>query len=352
MLMKRNIDTNNKRASFFKLAFVSLIAVYVLILVGGTVRSTGSGMGCPDWPKCFGNWVPPTDVSQLPHDYKEVYAEKRLQKNLKLSRYLMALGMDEKARQVREDEIVYEEQDFNKYKTWTEYINRLAGVTIGFLVIATFLLALRIRKTDPSLVWIALGIVLLTGFQGWIGSLVVSTNLLPWMVTMHMLITFFIVAGLVYLVFEGRRNRLKPFKKMKYVVPLLILCIITLIVQVVYGTQVREGIDEIAMAMQYRLRETWIAQLDWVFYFHRSFSWVILILHGLLLWMLWKGNERFWSMALFGVIVISVLSGTLLTYMNMPAVLQPIHLLVACIAVGIQFYMLLILRYKVKGEVA
>ena len=350
-MIQRKNKSNEGQVFFHKLALVTLVAVYVLILVGGIVRSTGSGMGCPDWPQCFGQWVPPTQASELPANYEEKYALKRYEKNLKLAKYLNWLGMEEKAAQVKDEELAKEEQEFNKFKTWTEYINRLTGAVIGLLVMATFIASVKYLRSRPAFFWVAFAVFLLTGFTGWLGSLVVSTNLLPWMVTIHMLISFFIVAGLIYLVHSSRNY----FKKYNFtttttVYLVLTLCIISLIVQVMFGTQVRESIDEVALSLNNTLRETWLSQLDWQFYFHRSFSWILLLLHVWLFYLLVRAGEKFWSMALSVVVVLSIFTGALMAYLAIPPVLQPIHLLLSVVIFGIQYRIFLLLRNSVKTE--
>lgn len=332
--------------SFRRLTISTLAAVYILILVGGVVRSTGSGMGCPDWPKCFGRWVPPSSVSDLPPNYKEVYADYRAKKNVRFAKYLTTFGMRETGEKILNDPGVLVENDFNPTKTWIEYINRVIGVFIGFLIFALFLVSLKFRKTQTRLTGIAFLTFVLVGFQGWIGSFVVSTNLTPWTVTVHMFLALVIVALLVYLFHESSYE-----KEIQSSLGFwwLLACMAVLLVQILLGTQVREAIDQVASAA----RETWIASIGGEFIIHRSFSWIVLILHVGLIVRLYKteGSKAF-ALTLIVLILGTILSGMGMGYFNVPPFLQPIHLLLATVTFGVQFSFLLKLNRKEEIAIA
>ena len=56
-------------SSFQRLAVLTTVLTYLLIAVGGLVRASGAGLGCPDWPRCFGAWIPPASAADLPSQF-------------------------------------------------------------------------------------------------------------------------------------------------------------------------------------------------------------------------------------------------------------------------------------------
>ena len=333
--------------SFRRLTISTLIAVYVLILVGGVVRSTGSGMGCPDWPKCFGQWVPPTSVESLPDNYKDIYAAHRDKKNKRFAKYLHLIGMDETADKILNDPTVLQEADFNPTKTMIEYLNRLTGVVIGFLILAVFISSIRFRRTEPRLTTVSLLSFLLVCFQGWIGSFVVSTNLTPWTITVHMFLALLLVALLFYLVHRSSYATMIDSSTGFW---WLLACMGVLLVQVLLGTQVREALDEVAT---YAVREQWIENLGDAFVLHRSFSWIVLLLHvGLIVKLRKTEGAKAFLLTLIVLILGTILTGVSMAWFAVPPYLQPVHLLLASLTFGLQFMLLLKLNRKEKPVAA
>ncbi len=347
-----------RHSGFKRLSLITLIAVYFLILVGGVVRSTGSGMGCPDWPKCFGSWIPPTDVSELPEDYKEYYANSRHEKNVRFARYLSFLGMNEKAERIVTDETILEEADFNVYKTWTEYINRLIGAVIGLLIFATLIGSLAYYYEDRVVFYVAFINLIAVGFQGWIGSIVVSTNLMPWIITFHMIFALVIVLLLIYLNFRIRRKEMKLTHGVstKSLMVVSVICLAALGAQIVLGTQVREAIDIVAADLSYALRETWVSRTGITFLIHRSFSLVLLVLHAWLLYLVLRNEHHSTLIRNIGkyvilLLVIEIISGVIMAYFSIPAFIQPIHLLLSTVSFGVLYYMYLVI-VNTKNKIA
>ena len=348
--MNQSID--KKISSFRRVSFLTVIAVYFLILVGGIVRTTGSGMGCPDWPKCFGSIVPPTSVDQLPDNYQEIYLEKRIAKNERFVATLEKLGFAETADAITNDKSILIEQEFNPLKTWIEYVNRLIGVLIGFFIILTVWKSFPLWKVDKVLPILAVASLILVLFQGWIGSLVVSTNLLHWMITFHMMLAILQVIMLIYL--YHRSGRFLQSKGVKMDVPskiewLLIAALFLMIIQIVLGTQVREEIDQISFALGNMLRGEWIGRIGLPFLIHRSYSLILLGVH--VLYFFWafkytlrKSSINYWSQLLMILVIIEIATGMGMAYFAIPAFLQPIHLVIGTLIVGIQFLLILQLR--------
>ncbi|WP_066837609.1 COX15/CtaA family protein [Rufibacter ruber] len=340
---------------FRSIGVLTIASVYFLILVGGIVRSTGSGMGCPDWPKCFGTWVPPTSLNELPSDYLEVYKEKRIQKNQRIAKVLERVGFSEVAQEIFAHPSQYIESEFNVTKTWIEYINRLVGVVIGILIFLTVLAAFPFLRNDPKLFWGAVASLLLVVFQAWLGSLVVSTNLLPEMVTLHMALALFLVALLIYIVVRAKRHEVyqQPVLSSGSLKWMLGGALLLTFVQVILGTQVREQVDIVAFNLSNQQRETWISQLGASFYVHRSLSILVVLLNVALFYFVkqlgHRGMQRMavWILTCIGA---EILLGVVLANFAIPAVVQPLHLLFGTALFGVQFLLLMYYFYAQKPK--
>lgn len=340
---------------FRTIGLLTVFAVYFLILVGGIVRSTGSGMGCPDWPKCFGSWVPPTDVSQLPEDYLEVYKQKRIEKNEKLAGYLDKLGFEELSASIFSHPSQFIETEFNVTKTWIEYINRLVGVLIGFFILWTLISAIPYLKKDKAVFYLSLLSFVLVGIQGWLGSIVVSTNLLPVTITIHMALALILVAMLQYVVVRAQRDGIsKTLEFSSKINSMLWLLAIITFIQILIGTQVREEVDQVAFMMNGAGRELWVDKLGSSFYIHRSFSIIVLALHVYVAVLLYKlrseklGRLTTVMLALVGA---EIILGVIMAYFAIPPILQPLHLTFAALLFGVQFQLLIMYHYASKKSI-
>lgn len=335
---------------FIRVNFITIVVTLLVILAGGIVRSTGSGMGCPDWPKCFDQYIPPTAVDQLPADYKEKYIAGRLKKNEKFAKYLESMGKKDLADQIRHDKTIALPEEFNPAKTWTEYLNRLAGVALGIFLIITAVRSFIYRKTATRLFVLSVLNIVVVGFQGWLGSIVVSTNLMQWVVTVHMLLALVILAILIYTYTYAKhlhKERSVIMYRILWLKGFLAFTIVISIAQIVLGTEVREIIDTIAKSLNFGARNTWISKVGDMLVYHRDLAILVAVCNFVVYKMVIdRFSGKAWPLMTANYILITLFvqigSGFLLSYFSLPPYAQTIHLLFSMIMFSLQFYLFLL----------
>ena len=342
------VSKSEKR--FIRLNLITIIVTLLLILAGGIVRSTGSGMGCPDWPKCFDQYIPPTSAAQLPADYDKKYVAERVAKNERFARTLERMGKGHLADSIRHDETILQHEPFNAAKTWTEYLNRLMGALTGFLLLGLVVYAFAYRKTAKRIVALSIFNVLLVGFQAWLGSIVVSTNLLAWVVTVHMLLALVILAILVY-TYNYAKQLHQPaaviMSKIVWLKLLIFVALVLSVIQIVLGTEVREAIDQISKSMLYNGRSTWVSKVGNVFSYHRDMAMFVLILNVIIYKIVKdKFNGRAMSLmvgnAIAIVLIVQIVTGLLLSNFALPPYAQALHILFSTVLFTFQYYLYLL----------
>ncbi|MFQ5967523.1 MAG: heme A synthase [Acidimicrobiia bacterium] len=151
------------RTPLSKLAAVTAVATYLLIVLGAVVRATGSGLGCPDWPTCHGRWIPPFEREAL-----------------------------------------------------IEYSHRSLAVIVGALVVAILITAWRSRRLDRRSWQLALASFGLLLVQAWLGRQVVLTELSPALVTVHLGTAMTLLAILLLIALPHARPEPQPRLAWRY----------------------------------------------------------------------------------------------------------------------------------------
>jgi cytochrome c oxidase assembly protein subunit 15 len=336
----------------FLLKFTSLTLgiLYILIAAGSIVRSTGSGMGCPDWPKCFGYLVPPTNISTL--TYTEGRTFEKGQMVIKNDTLWIATTPTIASKVFdRTVWIKYPKHDYSKFNpkhTWIEYINRLIGAITGLLVMGMFLLSIKIKNRTLTLS--TLVIVLLTGFQAWLGAKVVASNLAPFKITTHMAMAFVILLLVVFVVYKLKVLLEKPsvIAINENLKKIAIALFVFTFIQMIVGTQVRQDIDRFSHELADQSRQIWIDSLGILFMGHKNMA---LILTLATFWLLYKMkasgfNIDFPLNTLLLITITEFTVGLGLNFFELPWFLQPIHLVLAGMIISIQFYMVMLIRQK------
>ncbi len=327
---------------FLSLSKLSLILVYLVIFAGAAVRMTGSGMGCPDWPKCFGYYIPPTDVEVLQWQENRDFGKGQMiiyQESLYKAKSDFSttdsINMDNWEKYTKHDYAL-----FNPQHTWIEYINRLCGALAGFACVAMAVSSFGYWRSRKYLVLVSWLVVFLMGFQAWLGATVVYSELNPFKITTHMVMALVIVAILIGIIRAAQnRTEIKKYDgKFRF---LLTVSLVFTLIQVVLGTQVREFIDEQVRA-GINNEFLWLNNPRLDFYLHRSFSLIVLFLNVYLFYLNKSLQLGFSKMKwVLLILALEVLTGILMNYFNFPFGSQAAHLVLASVLFGVQFQLVL-----------
>lgn len=319
------------------LTYTVLISLYLVIIAGGVVRMTGSGMGCPDWPKCFGLIIPPTEEEQILFNPESRYSEG----DMALRNDTLWVAQTEISAQSGfsySNWNKYPKHDyaiFNPVHTWIEYINRLVGALSGLFVLGLTVLAFFQRKQYKFLFPLSLLLLVAISIQGWLGSVVVSTELAAYMITIHMVMALV----LVLITLEILKNQTAHifYLRPKYKLPIIALLIST-IIQIVLGTQVREHVDE--LIKEGVSRPDLINTLPVIYIIHRSFSYIIIFLTAVFAIGIYQNKiqaNRICYLSL-AMIVSSIATGIIMSWYQLPPQAQAIHLVTGSILFGLLYY--------------
>ena len=294
----------NKFRSFSN---ITISLTYLLIFIGGLVRVSGAGMGCPDWPKCFDRWIPPTNVEQLPDHIDPAL--------------------------------------FNIVLAWIEYCNRLFGAFVGLLITVTMFLGLKHHHSNLKIKFAVVSAFILTLVQGWLGSVLVHTVLNPITITLHLIFALIIVLLLIYgsqtsyyLQFPNseKQSNYRTDLKTHFLFLLGIL-----IIEIILGTEIRGGLEMIRKENPIVDSQFLLDMLGPFKYAHTIFGILIALISSYLWYQLTIQEKKasslikVTSMLIVFLVYSQIFLGEILVFFDVIPLLQLFHLWFASLIVGL-----------------
>lgn len=289
-----------------RIALLTTVATYMLIFTGGLVRVSGAGLGCPDWPRCFGRWIPPTSVAQLPPNIDPA--------------------------------------QFNFTLAWIEYSNRCFGVIVGLFILVTALLTLKHFRKQPRIVIPAVLAALLVAYLGWQGGQVVESRLASLLVSVHAVLAI-LIGGLMIFVAQQIHYVMHPESEKDRVYPRRLgvwigIALFATLLQIVLGTNMRSTLEAIQTQQTFSHGLDWTLQAGWLNWLHVVLGLLLIApsvyLSVLILLRSQNPSPLVWQGA-WAVVLLVALQGVFGFFLmiSIPPILEVVHLWLAALLAGI-----------------
>lgn len=336
---------------FLAVSRISIVSLFVLIFLGGVVRSTGSGLACPDWPTCFDRVVPPINEADIKIGYQEEFIKERANKTQRVADLLDAIGFEAlPALLRRENELKLE--PFSLVKSWTQFSSRLAGLLTGVFLLGCVYFSITYLTSRKRIFFLSILNLVLAGLLAWLASILVFTSSYPWVITIHILLLILILTISIYTFFQAKllreRNLLSNQHPGGIRTVASVASVLTLF-QIGLGTRVREQIDVISVRMNELNRSEWVQGIGFEFNLHRDLAWIVFILNFILLVLIrgkYMGSTYHFKYMTYVALLIAaqIVAGYTLANLALPLAAQSIHLLLACLIFGAQYSLVLLLK--------
>jgi cytochrome c oxidase assembly protein subunit 15 len=142
----------NNISMFNRLIYIATILTLCVVVLGAYVRLSDAGLGCPDWPGCYGTLSVPQSEAAIQHA-----------------------------------QTAYPDSPVEHHKAWKEMIHRYFAGALGLFILAIFVLGWRGRKSIQVSPWLTTALLILVTFQAMLGMWTVTLLLKPAVVTAHLL---------------------------------------------------------------------------------------------------------------------------------------------------------------------